>query len=807
MAETLSIMTFNCNGLNDRNKRKDFFDMFHKMKYNIYFLQETHLRERDLAYHRASWGYELYIAGHDSNKGGCAILLNNNFEHKVTKVECDPSGYFIFLFIEIQGKKYILINLYGPSTGDNPVFFDTLNNKLQDANDELIIMAGDWNCVQDPLLDRKNYATDNNRKNTRTSIKNLMSDHNLCDVYREISNDKQSFTWRKFNSTKQARLDYFLISETLVYETKSVSTKASYRSDHSPVVLELKTSTFVHGRSFWKFNNSLLYDLEYVKAIKQVITDIKKQYCAQMYNLDNIDMIPNNELSLMISDQIFLETLLFEIRGKTISFATHKKKNETENEQKILLRMETLEKNLNDHNQDELNRLRIELQLIRDKKMQGTNIRSKVRWIAHGEKVSKYFCNMENRHFKEKSIPLLEKEDGSILSSQQEIKNEIESFYRTLYSENHNVNTSANIEDFDCPKLSDAEKNSLEGPIMWPELVETLKKSKHGKSPGPDGFTVEFFQFFVNDLGHFLIRSFNEGLDKEEMSISLRQGSITLIPKENKPKRYAKNLRPISLLSVAYKIASGCIANRLKKVLPTIIHDSQYGFLAGRQISTAVHKIYETLNYAENHQIPGMILSIDIEKAFDSISWQFLLKALTFFNFGPIFIKWIKTFYNNITSCVAVNGQYTSWFPVRRGVRQGDPSSPYLYLICAEVLSLMLRNNRMIKGITLNHKENLLTQFADDTTLSLDGTEQSFTEAIKTISKFAEMSGLKMNRQKTQVIFIGSLKNSNIRYLRDENFVWNPGTWKILGISFTVNIDEIVTINYQTCRTSCLCQI
>jgi hypothetical protein len=164
------------------------------------------------------------------------------------------------------------------------------------------------------------------------------------------------------------------------------------------------------------------------------------------------------------------------------------------------------------------------------------------------------------------------------------------------------------------------------------------------------------------------------------------------------------------------------------------------------------------MKYTECENIPGLLLMIDFEKAFDSVSWSFLHKALEFFNFGPMMIKWVKLFYSGISSCVALNGQYSSWFPVLRGVRQGDPSSPYLFLICAEILSLMIRQNDKIKGIKINAAELLLSQFADDTTLGLDGSERSFNEAIATLINFAKMSGLKMNNDKTQAVWIGSRK-------------------------------------------------
>jgi hypothetical protein len=250
------------------------------------------------------------------------------------------------------------------------------------------------------------------------------------------------------------------------------------------------------------------------------------------------------------------------------------------------------------------------------------------------------------------------------------------------------------------------------------------------------------------------------------------------------------------LLNVSYKIASSCIAERLKNVLPTIVHECQNGFLKGRFIGDNIRQMYDVMTYTENENIPGLLFMIDFEKAFDSVSWSFLHKALDFFNFGPMMKKWILLFYSGINSCVSLNGQYSPWFPILRGVRQGDPSSPYIYLICAEILSLLIRQNDRIKGIRLNDKECLLSQFADDTTLYLDGSEASFNEAIATLLKFSKISGLKMNTEKTQVVWIGSRKNCNIKYMRDENFVWNPGTFKVLGVKFSTDLTEIGDINF-----------
>ena len=119
---------------------------------------------------------------------------------------------------------------------------------------------------------------------------------------------------------------------------------------------------------------------------------------------------------------------------------------------------------------------------------------------------------------------------------------------------------------------------------------------------------------------------------------------------------------------------------------------------------------------------------IDFEKAFDSAAWSFIEKSLTAFNFGKDIKRWISTFYANIKSCMSLNGQCSGWFDVKRGTRQGDPLSPYLFLICAEILSVLVRQNKSIGGIKILDEKILLPQFVDDPILFnfFDGKRESF---------------------------------------------------------------------------------
>ena len=332
-----------------------------------------------------------------------------------------------------------------------------------------------------------------------------------------------------------------------------------------------------------------------------------------------------------------------------------------------------------------------------------------------------------------------------------------------MYASRKNEVVNGTIENINIPTLLQGESNNLEGPISIQEALSALRQVKNDKSPGSDGYTVEFFEFFFTDLGIFMTQSINYGFYSSQMSVTKRQGVITCIPKEVKDKQFLKNWRPITLLYAVYKLASPCIAARLNTVLPKLIGEDQKGFLKGRYIGENIRLIYNTLLYVNKLQLPGLLLMVDFKKAFDSVAWSFIVKYLSRFNFGKNIKQWISTFYTNINSCMYVNGQYSEWFDVKRGMRHGDLLSPYLFLICAELLALMKCQNKNIHGITISDEEILLSQFADDITFFLDGKREPSSSCIHTLQKFVSMSGLNINLDKTTAVRIGSQRNLRLK--------------------------------------------
>lgn len=187
------------------------------------------------------------------------------------------------------------------------------------------------------------------------------------------------------------------------------------------------------------------------------------------------------------------------------------------------------------------------------------------------------------------------------------------------------------------------------------------------------------------------------------------------------------------------------------------------------------------MDFTEKENIPGLMLFVDFQKAFDSVEWEFILKSIEAFNFGPDFLCWVKVFYKNIQSCVMNNGVFSNFFTRKRGVRQGDPLSPYLFVAAVDTLATAIRHNPNIKGIFIGKKETELLQYADDTTAIL-GDTNSAKILFRLLDLFQKISGLKINRSKTEGMWIRSLKES-----KDEPFgiKWPKIPIKALGVCFT----------------------
>jgi archaellin len=246
-------------------------------------------------------------------------------------------------------------------------------------------------------------------------------------------------------------------------------------------------------------------------------------------------------------------------------------------------------------------------------------------------------------------------------------------------------------------------------------------------------------------------------------------------------------------LNTDFKILAKALAMRLQRVIPNIVHLDQSGYIKGRFIGDNIRTITDIIEFTSLKNMPGIIAFLDFEKAFDSISWNFLLKCLQTYNFGERFIKWVKIMYTDIESCVTNNGYSSSFFNLSRGIRQGCPLSALLFILVVETLAIKIRHSPSIKGININGRRVTLSQLADDTTLFLEDSE-SLKNVLELIDKFYLCSGLKLNREKTDAMWIGSLKQNKEKPLKIN---WTNKPIKSLGIWFSLDNNDAIEQNYK----------
>ena len=337
--------------------------------------------------------------------------------------------------------------------------------------------------------------------------------------------------------------------------------KAGYRSDHSIISMDMVFNNFSIGKGIWKFNNSLLKNKDYLKLINEIIEDEKLKYAVPVYQIQFLNNNFNN-IMFTVDNETFLELLILRIRGETINFTSCLKKQTDKKEKELLKDIEYLESptNTSNPNLQLLSDKKVELQKIREYKIKGQQLRNKMQWLSEGEKPTRYFCNLENKHFIEKTIKKLQILDGHFITDQKEILNNIRNFYASLFKNRDSTLESVILTDIlpnvNLGKVCDP---TLGAPLQLEELGIVLKNMKNNKSPGIDGITAEFLKVFWGKLKFFICNALNSCFHKGKLSTSLCQCLITCIPKGKKDRRLIKNWRPISLLSVIYKLASGTI--------------------------------------------------------------------------------------------------------------------------------------------------------------------------------------------------------------------------------------------------------
>ena len=275
-----------------------------------------------------------------------------------------------------------------------------------------------------------------------------------------------------------------------------------------------------------------------------------------------------------------------------------------------------------------------------------------------------------------------------------EVENVILEYFTEIYSTTYPTEFEASLNAVGS-RVSEDMNAELLREFREEEVWRALMQMHPTKSLGPDGMSPIFFQKYWDVVGPQVIQSVMNILRTGTMPNGLNETYICLIPKVKSPQKIFE-YRPISLCNVIYKIVSKVLANRLKRILPDVVSEAQSAFVPGRQITDNVLVAFEVM-HCINQRRKGkeglMAIKLDMSKAYDRVEWSFLEAMMRRMGFKDRWISLMMMCVTTVSYSVLINGEPKGKIAPTRGLRQGDPISLYLFLLCAEGLSAMLRRD------------------------------------------------------------------------------------------------------------------
>lgn len=788
----LRIITLNCQGLRTLASRDILFSWLNCCLVDIVCLQETHaLSETEFA----SWLSQATAAGQNNHNfrglsspgtnrsSGVAVLYTPRVE--VVHNFRDDAGRLLAAEFSFHNYFFTICNIYAPNTSPAGCkFFESLYSHLDTSTPT--ILCGDFNTVPDATKDRRGCNPSSPwAYNWSPTLHSLMETYDLHDIWRLHHPDTLDYTWRRPNGKQASRLDMFWISALFLNMLVRVDICPFFRSDHSSVFLELRFSSSIHrGPGIWKFNTNHLRDPTFV----QMVNEFWRFWQSQKGSFFAVSAWWDaGKARLREHIQLFCRTKAsaFKRKLRTLDYTLkHLQRRETNGESVSSL----------------LQEVKAEIAEMHRQQARGARIRAQIQWAEEGERSSAFFLRLEIKKGQRRLIHSIQTLSGIITSSFQSILAAWVQFYSLLLSTQplHYSEQTFFLNHLRL-KLTTQDRDLCEGILTNAECKTAVDAMAHGKSPGIDGLPVEFYQAFWELLGDDLVEVLNSCYEANQLSASQRSGIITLLYKKGNP-LYMSNWRPITLLCVDYKIAAKALANRLLLVIHLVTHPNQSCGVPGRNASASIRVLKDIVSQANSNHVGGAILSLDQEKAFDRVEWSYLHHILTRMNFGPSFRAWITLFYSQIKSSVLVNGELSAFFSVSRGLRQGCPLSPLLYILVAETIASAIRHDSSISGYTLPNGTTLkLCQYADDTSVvltSISGIHSLF----RLFHRYETASGAKLNVAKSHGLLLGPWRSRNETSV---HLSWSTSHITVLGASLSSVGEEIWDSKIHEISTIC----
>lgn len=418
--------------------------------------------------------------------------------------------------------------------------------------------------------------------------------------------------------------------------------------------------------------------------------------------------------------------------------------------------------------------------------------KARVKWIIDGDENSKFFhgyINNRNRRNLLHGLMI----NGRWSTDVNEIKAEVFRFYSIKFFENHVSRPKLINPQFKSISMMEAIR--VESPISLDEVKAAIWDCGSEKAPGPDGFTFKFLKKYWDIIKGDVMNFVNHFERCGSFARGCNSSFIALAPKTKDPLSL-NEFHPINLMGCLSKIISKILSNRLKTVIGKLIGVEQSAYVEGRCILDGPLMINEVCSWVKRARKKLLLFKVDFDKAFDSVNWQYLDSILEQMGFGNKWRMWIRGCLSSSRASVLINGSPTKEFPIFRGVRQGDPFSPYLFIIAMEGLSVALKtacDKGLFKGVPIPSNGSIVSHllYADDALFLGEWSRSNLKNLARILRCFHISSGLKVNYHKSKVFGIGVSASETVHWANLLGCAAGALPFDYLGVPVGANMNII----------------